>query len=167
MSKCLLCGTDYNGSSPIKLGELVTAHQNISEKIYGEDKSNMEYKELLAMLDCKEDETIMDAIKRLVAERNEFKSKMDSIINKTQYSPVDQSFCDLITLEDFKSGCENGPVFTNYDGYGNIVCFINGKYLETNIEIYPSNIYRDELEDILKYWDLNPKMATHVAWYNK
>jgi hypothetical protein len=63
---------------------------------------------------------------------------------------------DLFTLEDFIKNCECGG-FIDYDGSGSYSKEIDGKLMESNISIYPSDI---------KFKSIR-KDFTHVIWYNR
>jgi len=63
---------------------------------------------------------------------------------------------DLFTLEDFIDNCKCGG-FIDYDGSGNYAKEIDGKLMESNIDIYPSDIKHKSVR----------KDFTHVIWYNK
>jgi len=65
-------------------------------------------------------------------------------------------FGDLFTIENFIGNCKCGG-FIDYDGSGNYAKEIDGKLMESNIDIYPSDIKHKSVR----------KDFTHVIWYNK
>ena len=166
--KCKVCGQDQNVEEPVKLSNLIQAQMYIAEALYGnQDESIAKMQELVTLLGIKEDETVLDAVFRYIGERQKLETKLNSLINSTQYSKI-TDFCDLMTYEEFLSGCKHGPVFTDYDGIGYLVVTLeDGTMRETNIEASPSTFLGYEKDEMLRYWDVDPKLVTHVAWYNK
>lgn len=69
-----------------------------------------------------------------------------------EYTEDPKDYGDILTIEDFKHGCEVGPCFTDWDGHGRPMK--DGK-VAPNITIQPSRLYEIPLD------------ATHIQWFNK
>jgi hypothetical protein len=63
---------------------------------------------------------------------------------------------DLFTIKEFIENCEDGG-FIDYDGSGNYAKEVNGKMMESNISIFPSDIKNKSIRVDF----------THVLWYNR
>lgn len=75
------------------------------------------------------------------------------LIQDYELKDIDKSCGDLMTLQDFIEGCEIGPLFTDYDGFGEYAT----KNKVSNITVYPSDIISRKFR----------KDFTHIMWYNK
>ncbi len=79
MPVCRVCGTDSNlVREPLTLGDYMKGHTHIMAQ-FGQTPEAEESKrqELIVLLECKEDESLYDAILRVVHERNTLKAIND------------------------------------------------------------------------------------------
>lgn len=62
------------------------------------------------------------------------------------------NYGDLISVEEWIDGCENGPAFIDYDGHGYPV---KDGFVAVNMRMYPS------------IHDQMPEDATYILWFNR
>jgi hypothetical protein len=83
----------------------------------------------------------------------ELKREYRLILKDYELTDIRENFGSFMTLEEFIDGCKVGPMFTDYDGFGNYAT----KDKVSNIIIYPSDITSGKYR----------KDFTHIMWYNK
>ena len=75
MTICKVCGTDSNlVREPITLGDYMKGHFHIMTQFGQTPEAENKRQELISLLECKEDESLYDAILRVIHERNTLKT---------------------------------------------------------------------------------------------